>query len=43
MTGLAIGAAVVIAAGAWLRWGAGPVTIAYEIGKRVERLRRQAR
>ena len=45
MTGLAIGAAATLAAGAYLRWGVGPVLLAYEIGKRVQqiRLRRQAR
>ena len=45
MTGLVIAAVAVIAAGAYIRWGVNPVLIAYEIGRRVERirLRRQAR
>lgn len=45
MTDYAIAAAAIIAAGAWLRFGVVPVAIAYEIGRRVERLRlrRQAR
>lgn len=43
MTGLVIGAAIGAAAGVWLRFAVVPVSIAYEIGRRVERLRRHAR
>ena len=45
MTGYAIGAGITLAAGAYIRWGIGPLMLAYEIGRRVERirLRRQAR
>lgn len=34
-------AGAVIAAGAYLRWGLVPVWFAYELGKRVEKLRRK--
>ena len=42
MTDYTIAAAAVIAAGAWLRFAVAPVLFAYEIGRRVERIR-QAR
>ena len=40
MTGLTI-AAGVIAAGAWLRWAARPVLIAFGIGRLFERVKRR--
>lgn len=42
MTGLVIGAGIILAAaaaGAYVRWGVIPVIVAYEIGRRVERIR----
>jgi hypothetical protein len=36
---LAAAVVVTFAAGAYLRWGTGPVVIAYEIGRRIERIR----
>lgn len=43
MTGYAIGAAVILAAGAYLRFATRPVLMAYELGKTVERIRRHRR
>ena len=42
MTGYAIGAGIILAAaaaGAYIRWGVNPVLVAYELGRRVERIR----
>ena len=38
MTGLAIGAGITLAAGAYLRWGAQPVLVAFELGRVYARL-----
>ena len=42
MSGYAIACGSILAAGAYLRWGVRPVTIAYQVGRIVERIR-QAR
>jgi hypothetical protein len=44
VTGYAIGTGIILAAaaaGAYIRWGVIPVLVAYEIGRRVERIRRR--
>jgi hypothetical protein len=45
-TSLTIGAVTITAAGAYLRWAIAPIRIAYQVGKRVERIlatRRESR
>ena len=37
----AIIAAAIIAAGAWLRWGCTPAMLAFHLGRRVERIKRE--
>jgi hypothetical protein len=43
MTAILVIAAVIALAGAWLRWAVIPVTIAYDLGRRAERLCAQLR
>jgi hypothetical protein len=39
MIGLVAFGVAVVGGGAWLRWAVGPVVMAYEIGRRAERIR----
>ena len=38
MTGTLIAVGIILPLGAYLKWGVAPVIVAYEIGRRIERI-----